>query len=62
MTYIGAEKYDKYPKFKVRDHVRRSKLFVKIFLQKAIFQIVQKKFLGLKKLKILFRGHILLVM
>ena len=33
----------------------------KRFLLKAIFQIGLKKFLKLKKLKILFRGHISLV-
>ena len=34
---------------------------IKTFLQKAMFQIGQKKFLLLKKLKTLFRGHMLLV-
>ena len=34
---------------------------VKIFLQKVIFQIGLKKFLWLKKLKILCRGHKLLI-
>ena len=34
---------------------------VKIFLQKAVFQIGLKTFLGLKKSKILFHGHMLLV-
>ena len=34
---------------------------IKLFLQKAMFQIGLKKFLLLQKLKILFRGHILLV-
>ena len=34
---------------------------VKTFLQKAIFQIGLKTFLLLQKLKILFRGHMLLV-
>ena len=33
---------------------------IKTFLQKAIFQIGLKKFLLLQKLKILFRGHMLL--
>ena len=33
----------------------------KIILQKAMFQIAPKKFLWLKKLKILFYGHMLLV-
>ena len=34
---------------------------IKIFLQKAKFQITQNKFLWLKKLKTLFHGHMLLV-
>ena len=34
---------------------------IKTFLQKAIFQIGLKKFLLLQKLKILFCGHMLLV-
>ena len=34
---------------------------IKTFLQKAMFQIGLKKFLWLKKLKTLCRGHILLV-
>ena len=34
---------------------------IKTFLQKAMFQIGLKKFLLLQKLKILFRGHMLLV-
>ena len=34
---------------------------IKTFLQKAMFQIGLKKFLWLKKLKTLFRGHMLLV-
>ena len=34
---------------------------IKLLLQKAMFQIGLKKFLLLQKLKILFRGHILLV-
>ena len=34
---------------------------IKRFLQKAIFQIDLKKFLLLQKLKILFHGHMLLV-
>ena len=35
--------------------------YIKTFLQKAVFQIGQKKLLSLKKLKILRRGHILLM-
>ena len=34
---------------------------IKTFLQKAMFQIGPKKFLLIQKLKILFRGHMLLV-
>ena len=34
---------------------------IKTFLQKAMFQIGLKKFLRLKKLKTLCRGHMLLV-
>ena len=34
---------------------------IKKFLQKAMFQIGPKKFLLIQKLKILFRGHMLLV-
>ena len=34
---------------------------IKIFLQKFMFQIRLKKFLWLKKLKALCRGHIILV-
>ena len=34
---------------------------IKFFLQKSMFQIGLKKFLWLKKLKILCRGHMLLV-
>ena len=41
----------KYPKFKIGDHVR-----IKTFLLKVIFQIGQKKFLLLTKLKIQFHG------
>ena len=33
----------------------------KTFLQKAMFQIGLNKFLGLKKLKMLLHGHMLLV-
>ena len=46
-------------KFKVDDHVRISKY--KRFLQKAMFQIDLKKFLGSKKLRVLCHGHMLLV-
>ena len=47
------------PKFKDGDHVRISKY--KIFLLKDIFQIGQKKFFLLVKLKILFLGLMLLM-
>ena len=47
------------PKFKVGDHVRISEY--KIFLLKDMLQIGQKKFLLLIKLKIQFRGLMLLV-
>ena len=47
------------PKFKVGDHVRISKY--KTFLLKDKFQIGQKKFLLLVKLRIQFRGLMLLV-
>ena len=46
------------PKFKFGDHVRISKC--KTFLQKAMSQIGLKTFLLLQKLRIMFRGHILL--
>ena len=45
---------DKDPKFKVSDHVKISKC--NKFLLKAILQVGLKKFLQLKKLKILFHG------
>ena len=46
------------PKFKIGDHVRISKY--KTFLQEAMSQIGLKTFSLLQKLRILFRGHILL--
>ena len=57
-TYINYKKKNNKegPKFKVGDNVRISKY--KIFLQKAMFQIGLKK---IQKLKILFPGHMLLV-
>ena len=60
-TYIniGKEVNDKDPKFKVGDHVRISK-YKNIFL-KDILQIGLKKFLWLKKLKIQFHLHMLLM-
>ena len=58
-TYINTDKEtnDKDPKFKVGDRVRISKY--KTFLLKATLQIGLKKYLLLKKLKILFRGLML---
>ena len=56
---FGKENNKKDPKFKFRDHVRIST--VKTFLQKITFQIGPRKFLWLKKLKILFCGNKLLV-
>ena len=60
-TYFDyiKEVNNKDPKFKVDEHVRISKY--KTFLLKDILQIGRKKFLWLKKLKILFHGHILLM-
>ena len=50
---------NKDPKFKVGDRVRISKY--KTFLLKGIYLIGVKKYLLLKKLKILFRGLMLLM-
>ena len=50
----GIKKNEKDLKFKKGDHVRISKY--KSFLQNALHQIVQKKFLLLNKVKILYRG------
>ena len=60
-TYINTDKEtnDKDPKFKVDDRVRISN--TKTFLLKATLQIGLKKYLLLKKLKILFRGLTLLM-
>ena len=60
-TYINTSKEinDKDPKFKVGDHVRISKY--KKFLLKNICLIGVQKYLLLKKLKILFRGLMLLI-
>ena len=60
-TYINTSKEINYKdaKFKVGDHVRISKY--KIFLLKGIYLIGVKKYLLLKKLKILFRGLMLLM-
>ena len=58
-TYIDSIKdvNDKDSKFKVVDHVRISN--TKTFLLKDILQIGLEKFLWLKKLKILFHGHVI---
>ena len=65
-TYIDSmelhrskEVYDKDPKFKVGEHVRISEY--KILLLKDTHQIGLKKLLLLKKLKIQFCGHMLLM-
>ena len=60
-TYVEYSKQinNKHPKFKIGDIVRISKY--KIFFAKVTLQIGLKKFLWLRKLKILCRGHILLV-
>ena len=50
---------DKDPKFKVDDHLRMSKY--KVFLLKDILQIGLKNVLWLKKLKVLFHSHMLLM-
>ena len=51
--------HEKDPKFRVGDHVRISK-YKKVFAKRTV-QIGQKKFLLLVKLKIQFRGFMLLV-
>ena len=60
-TYINTDKEinNKDPKFKVCDHVRISKY--KNIFAKATLQVGVKKYLLLKKLKILFRGLTLLM-
>ena len=60
-TYIDFKREinDKNPKFKVGDHVRISN--IKIFLLKGICQIGLKKFLLLVKLKMLYHGHMFLM-
>ena len=60
-TYINTDKEVNFkgPKFKVGDHVRISKY--KNILLKATLQIGLKKYLLLKKLKILFLGLMLLM-
>ena len=56
-TYIdfSMENNERDPKLKADNHVRISN--IKTFLQKLTLQIGLKKFLLLRKLKILFRGH-----
>ena len=63
-TYIDFKKEvnDKDPKFKIGDHVRISKyknIFAKGYMPNC--QIGQKKHLLLRKLKILYHGHMLLM-
>ena len=60
-THINADKEinNKDPKFKVGDHVRISKY--KNIFAKGYMPIGVKKYLLLKKLKILFRGLMLLM-
>ena len=60
-TYIESSKGVNYqdPEFKLVILLEYQN--IKTFLQKAMFQIGLKKFLWLKKLKILFHGHLLLV-
>ena len=60
--YINSikEVNDKDPKFRVGDHVRRSK-YKNIFAEGYTGYIGQRKFLWLKKLKILFHGHMFLM-
>ena len=60
-AYIDSSKgiINKDPKFKIGDIVRISKY--KNILQKITFKIGLNKFSWLEKLKILYRGHILLM-
>ena len=60
-TYIdfGKGLHDKDPKFKVADHLEFQN--TKTILLENILQISLKKFLALKKLKIHFHGHMLLM-
>ena len=60
-TYInfGEESNTKDPKLKVGDHVGISK-YKNIFAKRYMLQIGLKKCLWLKKLKMLFHGHMLL--
>ena len=56
---FNKENYKEGPKFRVGDNIRTSKyknIFVKVMLQIGLM-----KFLWLQKLKILFPGHMLLV-
>ena len=61
-TYIdfGIENNEKDPKFKVGDHVRISK-YKNIFAECYTQNWSEEVFVIKKKLKILFRGHMLLV-
>ena len=60
-TYVDFDKENNQegPKFKAGHHVRISNY--KSIFAKSIFQIGLKRFLWLRKLKILFRGHMLIV-
>ena len=60
-AYIDSseEINNKDPKFKISDIVRIYQ-HIKIFLQKVTLQVVQKRFLWFKKLKILCSGLMLL--
>ena len=62
-TYIDVKKEinNKNPKFKVGDHVKISKYKNIWHILKGICQIDQKKYSFLKKLKILYHGHMLLM-
>ena len=59
-TYIdfGVEDNDKDPKFEVVNHARISK-YKNIIAKFVTFRIGVKKFLLLKKLKILFHSHVI---
>ena len=58
-TYIDSseEISDKDRKFKIGNILRISN--IKTFLKKSLFEIGLKNFLRLKKLKTLFRGHVI---
>ena len=60
MTLVGKEINDKDPKFKIRDIVRILKY--KNIFAKGYTPNWFKRFFVIKKLKILCRGHIILMM